>query len=60
MMQGVVSLPHGWGHNRPGVKLETSQKFAGVSINDLTDDSMLDTLSGNAVLCGTPVCVESQ
>jgi anaerobic selenocysteine-containing dehydrogenase len=58
LMQGVVSLPHGWGHNRSGIKIETAQKFAGVSINDLTDDAALDALSGNAALCGTPVSVE--
>lgn len=58
MMPGVVSLPHGWGHNRAGVRLETAEKFAGVSINDLTDDAALDRLSGNAALCATPVSVE--
>jgi anaerobic selenocysteine-containing dehydrogenase len=58
MMQGVISLPHGWGHSRSGIRLTTAQKFTGVSINDLTDDSAQDELSGNAALCGTPVRVE--
>lgn len=57
MMPGVVSLPHGWGHDRPGVQLDVAKKHAGVSINDVTDEQLLDTLSGNAVLNGVPVTV---
>jgi anaerobic selenocysteine-containing dehydrogenase len=49
MMRGVVSLPHGWGHGRPGVRME--------SANDLTDERALDGISGNAVLNGVPVTV---
>ena len=48
MMPGVVSLPHGFGHGRPGVKLRVAQEHPGVSINDLTDDALVDTMSGNA------------
>ncbi|MBX7218648.1 MAG: molybdopterin oxidoreductase family protein [Blastocatellia bacterium] len=59
MMPGVVSLPHGWGHTRPGIKLQTAQEFAGVSLNDLTDHAAVDTLSGNAALCGVPVRIEN-
>lgn len=55
MMPGVVSLPHGFGHHRTGVKLETAVQNAGVSINDLTDHDRVDTLSGNAALSGVPV-----
>jgi anaerobic selenocysteine-containing dehydrogenase len=55
MMAGVVSLPHGWGHDRPGVQLQTARQHAGVSINDLTDESCVDELSGTAVLSGIPV-----
>ena len=55
MMAGVVSLPHGWGHDRPGVQLQTARQHAGVSINDLTDESCVDALSGTAVLSGIPV-----
>lgn len=57
MMPGVVSLPHGWGHDRPGVQLDVAKKHGGVSINDVTDEQFLDTLSGNAVLNGVPVTV---
>jgi anaerobic selenocysteine-containing dehydrogenase len=52
---GVVSLPHGWGHARDGVKLAVARAHAGVSINDLVDDQRIDALTGTAVLNGTPV-----
>ena len=55
IMQSVVSIPHGYGHGRKGVKLTEAQKAPGVSINDLTDPSILDNLSGNAVLNNIPV-----
>jgi len=58
VMPGVVSLPHGWGHDRPGVRLETAGRHPGVSVNDLTDDQRVDAASGNAVLNGVPVTVE--
>jgi anaerobic selenocysteine-containing dehydrogenase len=50
MAPGVVSLPHGWGHARDGVHLGVASAHAGVSINDLTDDRLVDALSGNAAL----------
>ena len=59
MMPGVISLPHGWGHARDGVRLRVAQQHAGVSINDLTDDGFSDVLSGNAALNGVPVSVEA-
>jgi anaerobic selenocysteine-containing dehydrogenase len=59
MMPGVVSVPHGWGHDRPGAQLATAREHAGVSVNDLTDDRLLDALSGNAALNGVPVRVEA-
>ena len=55
MMPGVVSIPHGWGHNRPGVQMKTAQKHHGASINDLTDEQVLDELTGNAAFSGVPV-----
>ncbi len=57
MMRGVVSLPHGWGHNRKGVRLRVASAHPGVSINDLTDPNDLDEGCGNAVLNGVPVRV---
>ncbi len=57
IMPGVVSLPHGFGHDRPGVELRVAREHAGVSVNDLTDDQRLDVLSGNAAFSGVPVRV---
>lgn len=59
IMPGVVSLPHGFGHQREGVRLRVARAHAGVSVNDLTDDAELDTLTGNAVLNGVPVSIRS-
>ena len=57
MMPGVISIPHGWGHQMDGVELGVAQQHAGVNTNILTDDYFLDTLSGNAALNGVPVSV---
>jgi anaerobic selenocysteine-containing dehydrogenase len=54
---GVVSLPHGWGHDRPGAPFAVAGERPGVNANLLTDDRELDPLSGNAVLNGVPVSV---
>jgi anaerobic selenocysteine-containing dehydrogenase len=58
MMPGVVSIPHGWGHDREGVLLQTAVQHPGTSINDLTDDQQVDDLTGNAAFCGVPVWLE--
>jgi len=55
---GVVSLPHGWGHHRAGSRLSVAGARAGVSINDVTSEHHLDTLSGNAAFNGLPVTLE--
>jgi anaerobic selenocysteine-containing dehydrogenase len=52
---GVVSIPHGWGHDRPGAELSVASRHAGVNANVLTDDLHVDPLSGTAVLNGVPV-----
>ncbi len=57
VMKGVVSLPHGWGHNRPGVRLSIASQHAGVSMNDLTDEKAFDPVSGIASLNAIPVTV---
>ena len=59
IMPGVISIPHGWGHNKKGTRWSTAEKHAGVSANDLTDEMLLDELSGNAVLNGVPVTIEA-
>jgi anaerobic selenocysteine-containing dehydrogenase len=55
IMPGVVSIPHGWGHEGPGVRLRVAVDHAGVNSNVLADDQRVDPLSGNAVLNGIPV-----
>ncbi len=59
IMPGVVSIPHGFGHARAGVKLEVASKNAGVSINDLTDEHLIDDLTGNAAFCGVSVSLQA-
>ena len=59
IMEGVVSIPQGWGHGRKGVKMKIAQEHAGISINDLTDHERIDELTGNAALNGVGVRVES-
>jgi anaerobic selenocysteine-containing dehydrogenase len=55
IMPGVVSIPHGWGHDAPGVRLRVASAHAGVNSNVLADETQVDPLSGNAVLNGIPV-----
>ena len=57
VMAGVVSLPHGWGHDRPGTRLSVAATRPGVNSNRLTDEAEIDPLSGNAVLNAIPVTV---
>ena len=57
MMRGVVSIPHGWGHHRPGTRLQVASAHAGVSVNDLTDETFIDELCGNAALNGVAVTI---
>ena len=54
---GVVSLPHGWGHDLPGVQMRVAGEHAGVNSNVLADEAALDPLSGTSVLNGIPVVV---
>lgn len=56
--RGTVSIPHGYGHARTGIKLDTAKNYPGVSINDLTDDRMLDALTGNAAFSNVKVRLE--
>jgi len=59
MRPGVVSLPHGWGHDRPGTHLAVASERPGTNSNVLADELEIDPLSGNAVLNGIPVEVEA-
>ncbi|WP_439491722.1 molybdopterin oxidoreductase family protein [Blastomonas fulva] len=58
VMPGVISIPHGFGHDKPGTRLSVAGRRPGVSLNDLTDPQAMDPISGNAVLNGTPVTLE--
>jgi anaerobic selenocysteine-containing dehydrogenase len=58
IMRGVVSLPHGWGHDREGVRLGVAREHAGVSANDVTEDTFVDPFSGMGALNGVRVAVE--
>ena len=55
IMPGVVSLPHGWGHDLPGAQLSVASQRPGVNLNALLDEKLRDPLSGNAVLSGVRV-----
>jgi anaerobic selenocysteine-containing dehydrogenase len=55
IMPGVVSIPHGWGHDAHGVRMRVASAHAGVNSNLLADESQVEPLSGNAVLNGIPV-----
>jgi anaerobic selenocysteine-containing dehydrogenase len=59
MRPGVVSLPHGWGHGRAGVRLAVAQQHPGASINDLTDDRLTERISANASFSAVPVTVQA-
>ena len=50
VMPGVVSLPHGWGHDQPGTRMAVAAERPGANVNAVLDDQARDPLSGNAVL----------
>jgi anaerobic selenocysteine-containing dehydrogenase len=54
---GVVSIPHGFGQDMPGVQLDVATAYGGVNTNLLTDEYFSDALSGNIALNGVPVTV---
>jgi anaerobic selenocysteine-containing dehydrogenase len=55
IMPGVVSIPHGWGHSAPGARMQVAAEHAGVNSNVLADETLVEPLSGNAILSGIPV-----
>ena len=58
MMPGVVCLPHGWGHHREGTQIAIAEAHAGVSINDITDETRSDPITGTSAFTGMPVTLE--
>jgi anaerobic selenocysteine-containing dehydrogenase len=59
IMPGVVSIPHGFGHGLPGTRQRVAAQHAGVSMNDVTDEQLVDAVTGTAILNGVPVEVSS-
>ncbi len=57
IIQGTISIPHGWGHHGEGVQMETAKRNAGVNINTLMDHDRLDALSYNMAFNGHPVAI---
>ena len=55
IMPGVVSIPHGWGHDLAGAEMQVAEAHAGANSNILTDELVVEPLTGNAVLNGIPV-----
>jgi anaerobic selenocysteine-containing dehydrogenase len=58
MMPGVLAMPHGYGHNKSGIRLNIASKKAGVSVNDLTDDHIIDELTGNSAFSNVYVTLQ--
>lgn len=59
VMPGVVSMPHGFGHDRDGIRARHAAAHAGASMNDLTDETVVEGMVGNGVLTGVPVRVSA-
>ena len=57
IMPGVVSIPHGYGHNRKKTEIPIAEANAGASINDLTDELAVDPLTGNAAFSGQRITI---
>lgn len=56
--EGVVSLPHGWGHNKPNTRLRIASAKPGVNVNAIIDPMGLDVPTATTILNGVPVSVE--
>lgn len=59
LFEGVISIPHGWGHNHKDTQMTIAAGQPGVSINSLTDSNRIDPLTGNAAFNGTPVAISA-
>jgi len=59
IMEGVISVPHGWGHTNDEVRMEIAKRRPGVNVNAIIDDKFVDRLSGTSVLNGVAVSVVS-
>jgi anaerobic selenocysteine-containing dehydrogenase len=54
---GVVSMPHGWGHGKPGTRMAVANHSPGANTNALSPPTFIDEPSGNGALNGIPVSV---
>ena len=61
IMPGVVSIPHGFGHNKEGIRLDVASAAgnAGISVNDITDHNRIDEVTGNAAFSGQLIRIET-
>ncbi len=59
MMPGVISLPHGWGHDLSDTRMSVAANNPGANLNAIVDENLRDPLSGNAVLSGIAVQMEA-
>jgi hypothetical protein len=50
-----VSLPHGWGHDGPGLRLSVAEKHSGANLNAITGPGGIDVPSGTAAFNGVQV-----
>ena len=57
IMPGVVSMPHGWGHGKPGTRMAIANDSPGVNTNILAPGTFVDVISGNAAVNGIPVTI---
>jgi hypothetical protein len=55
MMKGTVSLPHGYGHGRPGIRMRVASEYGGASVNDVIDAARIDPVCGASSATGVPV-----
>lgn len=54
---GVVSIPHGWGHGKPGTRMAVANDSPGANTNALSPPTFIDEPSGNGALNGIPVTI---
>lgn len=59
VLRGVVSLPHGWGHDGPGLQLRVASKHPGANLNAITGPGGIDVPSGTAALSGVEVQIRA-
>lgn len=58
MMEGVVSVPHGLGHQRVAATMRVAGGLAGENVNALTDDQWVEPILGDSIFNGVQVRVE--